>query len=159
MPRPTVASFPSTENSSRTPNSLSKKLQNERQPTNQPRQQDSSTSTGTTNNLEASTIDLVEPSVLNLEDGFSSDVLDRILQQQMKNGGIERCQARIQEGSMARKSLEEAKRVTSGLLVGNGIHSLNNTHLLDKVKNREREVLDKEQDDARKKRAGLLTRI
>jgi hypothetical protein len=96
---------------------------------------------------------------LNLDGGYSADVLDRIIQQRMKTGGIERRQQRLQEGSRARKSLEEAKRVTSGILVGNGIHSLNDNRLLEKVQQREKEDLDKERDDAKKKRAGLLSRI
>jgi hypothetical protein len=58
----------------------------QRTPTNQPQEQvptDSSTSTGT------STIDL-EASNLHFEGGYSADVLDRIIQQRMENGGIGR---------------------------------------------------------------------
>jgi hypothetical protein len=63
---------------------------------------------------------------MNVQDGYSCDVMGQLYQQHLKNGGIERRQERLQESSSARTSLDEAKspRVTAGIQVGNGIHSL-----------------------------------
>ena len=93
---------------------------------------------------------------LNTGEGLSAGVLGRLVQTHMRNGGIERHQERLREGTSARATLEEAKRVTSGIMVGNGYHSLNNPDLLTKINQQEEVTLNKQIDDARKKRGGLL---
>jgi hypothetical protein len=117
-------------------------------PTNQPHQEQVLTTNASTSDPD-----------LNSGEGFSSDTLGRLLQTHARNGGIERHQQRLRDGNNVRKSLEEAKRMTSGILVGNGIHSLNNPGLLTKIGQQEKKTLEKQLDDARKKRGGLLGRI
>jgi hypothetical protein len=100
-----------------------------------------------------------DPSTLNFDDGYSTTVIDRIMQYQARNGGIERRQGRLNEGDSALKSLQEAKRITSGLLVGNGIHSLNNPMVQARVQEKHQAVLDGHAAAIRKQRRELLGRI
>ena len=48
----------------------------------------------------------------------------------MRNGGIEARQKRLEEGADIAKNLSEVRRVTSGVLVLNGIHDLDNPALV-----------------------------
>jgi hypothetical protein len=98
-------------------------------------------------------------SSLNLENGYSTDVLDRILQYQMRNEGIARRQGRLEEGNTAVASLQEAKRLISGIMVGNGIHSLNNPMVQARVRAKQQETLDAQANAIRKQRRELLGRI
>jgi hypothetical protein len=100
-----------------------------------------------------------EPSQLNLTSGFSSTVMDTILQHVIKNGGIERRKQRLQEGSDVMKSLAEAKKLTSGVIVAQGIHSLNNPSVLGAINLRADVVREKLLKSVRMTRRELRTRI
>ena len=82
-----------------------------------------------------------------------------MIQHRARIGGIAAHQGRLQEGAGVIALLEEAKQITSGILVGNGIHSLNNPGLQAKVKLKERETLDAQVADVQKKRKELLSKI
>jgi hypothetical protein len=79
---------------------------------------------------------------LNLDTGFSTVCIDRIMQHCARNGGMVRRQQQLWQKNGAVSSLEEAKRMTSGILVGNGIHSLNNPRLLERIKSKQQETVD-----------------
>jgi hypothetical protein len=96
---------------------------------------------------------------LNLVSGLSSVVIDRLCQQRERNGGIARRQQNYEDGTDAMTSLDEAKRITSGLLVANGIHSLNNPMVQERIRAKQQEVVDVLAAVVRKKRRDLLDRI
>jgi hypothetical protein len=100
-----------------------------------------------------------EPPELNLQSGLSSVVVDRLCQQRERNGGIARRQHRLEDGTEAIASLEDAKRITSGLLVSNGIHSLNNPMVQERIRVKQQEAVDGLATGVRKKRRDLLDRI
>jgi hypothetical protein len=116
-------------------------------PTNEQEQQPSSSSSEPT-----------DPD-FNPEDGQHTTVLDRMLQRRARNGGTEARHGRLQEGNNAVASLEEAKRLTSSIMIGNGIHSLNNPGVQTKVNKQKATKLAAELEDLRKKRVELLSKI
>ena len=48
----------------------------------------------------------------------------------MRNGGIKARQKRLEEGADIAKNLSEARKVTAGVLVSNGIQALDNPDLV-----------------------------
>ena len=111
--------------------------------------------------LTESTPGTLEPTNLNLGSALSATTvfLDYLIQHRMQTGGIQQRQDHMTEGTNAMASLAEAKRVTSGVLVGNGIHSLNNPSVLARVYQKEKERSDKVSDNTKKKWRELLTQI
>ena len=69
----------------------------------------------------------------------------------MQNGGIEARQKRLEEVIDIVKNLKEARKVTAGVLVSNGIHSLNDpspvAHIFDKKRFEEEAGKDKATTD------------
>jgi hypothetical protein len=73
----------------------------------------------------------LETSDLNLNVGYGLVVMDQIIQHVLQNGGIEHQQERVQQGNDVMKSLTtEANKLTAGVIIGQGIHSLNNPSVL-----------------------------
>jgi hypothetical protein len=85
--------------------------------------------------------------------------MDQILQHVLRNGGIERQKERLQEGSDVMKSLAEAKKLTAGIIVAQGIHSINNPSVLGAINLRARVVRERLLKSVRKTRRELRTRI
>jgi hypothetical protein len=85
----------------------------------------------------------------NLEEGEICTVLDRMLQKRARNGGTAARHGRLQEGNNAVASLEEAKRLTSGIMIGNGIHCLNNPGVQSKVNTQKAVKLAAQLEDLR----------
>ena len=56
----------------------------------------------------------------------------------MQNGGIEARQKRLEEVIDIVKNLKEARKVTAGVLVSNGIHSLNDPALVAHIRDKKR---------------------
>jgi hypothetical protein len=100
-----------------------------------------------------------KPPDLNLESGLSCDVVDRLCQERDRKGGILRRQQRFEDGTEAVALLDEAKRMTSGLLVANGIHSLNNPMVQERILAKQQEAVDGLLAAVQKKRRDLLERI
>jgi hypothetical protein len=94
-----------------------------------------------------------------LHEGEISTVLDRMLQKRAREGGTAARHGRLAEGNNAVASLEEAKRLTSGIMIGNGIHSLNNPGVQSKVYNQVAAKRAAELEDLKKKRLELLAKI
>jgi hypothetical protein len=96
---------------------------------------------------------------LNLQTSAASSVLDKLLQHRMRNGGIEERKRKLEAGSNALKSMKEAKRLSSGVMVAQGIHSLDNPDLLQAIQVRRSEAAAKELEAKRKKKEELDARI
>ena len=56
----------------------------------------------------------------------------------MLNGGIKDHQKRLEEGADIVKNLKEAKKVTAGVIVSNGMHFLNNPALVAHMRDKKR---------------------
>ena len=113
-------------------------------------------------NSEPTSSSSVEPVDLNLDEGFSTVVLDRIIQHRLRNGGTERRKERLQEGNAAAAALAEAKKITAGIMVGVGIHSLNNAAFLAAilaVMDRKAEKLRKEAQKARREMRARIEKV
>jgi hypothetical protein len=117
---------------------------------------ESQTNQTNTTNSDPSSLD---PSAMNFEDGFSTVVMDRICQHVMRNGGVERRQQRLQEGNDVTTALKEAKKITAGVIVGQGIHSLNNPSVLQAINARAQVSREKLHNSIRKTRNEMRKRI
>ena len=53
--------------------------------------------------------------------------MQHLLQEAMQNNGVHKRRAKLYEGKNTMKNLEDAKRLTSGVLVSNGKHALDKT--------------------------------
>ena len=58
---------------------------------------------------------------INTENGFAGTCIDKIFRHRMRNGGIEACQKRLEEGADIGKNLMETRKVTAGVIVSNGM--------------------------------------
>lgn len=91
--------------------------------------------TTTTNN---SNLHSAGTSTLNLDDGKAGICLEKILQYRSRHGGIERQREKLDKGKSILEEITKGRRLTSGLLVSRGEHSLNNQSVLDCLKERNR---------------------
>jgi hypothetical protein len=74
----------------------------------------------------------------------------------MKSFDVNKTKARMDDPTHA--CICYAKRITAGILVGNGIHSPNNPSVLAKVQQKEQEKFDKMMSTIRKTRNELLAK-
>ena len=88
------------------------------------------------NGEEQESVKQVDYRSINTETGFAGTCIDKIISHQMRNGGIEARQKRLEEGAYIGKNLKEARKVTAGVLVSNGIHSLNYPTLVAHILNK-----------------------
>ena len=61
-----------------------------------------------------------------------------MISHQMRNGGIEAHQKRLEESKDIGKNLMEARKFTAGVLVSNVIHYLNDPALVAHIRNKKR---------------------
>lgn len=66
----------------------------------------------------------------NFSKGSSETVMDRMVRHVMRNGGTERRQIALAEGQSIQDSFNNVKRITSGVMVSKGMHSLRDPCLL-----------------------------
>jgi hypothetical protein len=97
--------------------------------------------------------------ILNLQTGAASSVLDKLLQDRMRNGGIEERKRKLEEGSNALNAMKQAKKLSSGVMVSQGIHSLDNLDLLEAIRVRKSNKDAKELESKQKTKDELATRI
>ena len=70
------------------------------------------------------------PSLLNTTTGKAADVMDTLIQHRIRHGGIEERARKLKEGDEVRASFDQAKAVSSGVMVSNGVYNLDNPELL-----------------------------
>ena len=90
------------------------------------------------NGKEQESVEQVYYRSINRETEFEGTCIEKIISHQMRNGGIEACQNRLEEGADIVKNLKEAKKVTADVIVSNGIHSLNDPALVAHIRNKKR---------------------
>ena len=80
----------------------------------------------------------------------------------MRNGGIEVRRKRLEEGADIGKNSRDTRKVTAGVLVSNGIHSLNNPDLaaiFHKKKQVQTEVATEKEITERKRLWDLISKV
>ena len=87
---------------------------------------------------EQQSVEKVDYRTLNRENGFAGTCIDKIISHQMRNGGIEAHQKRLEESADIGNNLMEAGKGTTGVLVSNGIHSLNDPALVAHIRDKKR---------------------
>lgn len=86
-------------------------------------------------------------------------VLDSLIQTRMHKGGVEERKRRLEEGESIQNAFKKTKKVTAGVLVGMGVHSLNNKSLQDEIRRRQMAAATEERKKQRKKKEELKSRI
>jgi hypothetical protein len=71
---------------------------------------------------------------LNFENGLSGTVVDKILQAWMRNGGAKRRRQKLKEGRDTLQAFQDAKKLTVGVMVACGVHSLNDPAVVESVR-------------------------
>ena len=88
------------------------------------------------NSEEQQSAEQVDCQTPNAENGSTGTCIDKIICHQMRNGGIEARQKRLEEGADIGKNLKEERKVTAGVPVSNGIHSLNDPDLVAHIRDK-----------------------
>jgi len=96
------------------------------------------------------------PSLLNTSNRKAADVMDTLIQHRMRHGRIEERARKLKESDDIKAFFDGAKAVTSGVMVSNGVYSLDKPELLQfliqKKAHNQNEAISK----TRKKRSDLL---
>ena len=90
------------------------------------------------NSEEQESVEQVDYRKINTEIGFSGICIDKKIIHRMRNGGIESRQKRLEVVADIVNYLKEVIKVTAGVLVLNGIHSLNKPALVAHIRDKKR---------------------
>ena len=90
------------------------------------------------NGEEQKSVKQVDYWTINTETRFAGTCIDKMISHQMRNGGIEAHQKRLEESADIGNNLMEAGKGTTGVLVSNGIHSLNDPALVAHIRDKKR---------------------
>ena len=109
------------------------------------------------NGKEQEPAEQVDYQSINTKKGIADTCIDKIIIHRMRNGGIEAYQKRLEECADIVKNLKGARKVTAGVLMSNGIHSLNDPALVAHI----RDKIQVEEEAVRKKRRrkGIVYKI
>ena len=99
------------------------------------------------------------PSSLNMSEGFSSIIMDRMMQNHLQNGGKQKRMDHMKEGNDITKNFKEARRLTSGLAASNCVCASHDKIIWEKANSQKIAERKKERDTAKKERRELLSRI
>jgi hypothetical protein len=91
---------------------------------------DVTVSTSTNENNTLTTTSNLQEGSLNFNDGKAGSCLEKILQYRSRHGGIEKQRKNLDQGKSIIEEMAKGRRLTSGLLVSRGEHSLNNQSVL-----------------------------
>ena len=90
---------------------------------------------------------------LNISEGTAGSVLDRLISARAKSaGGRKAADERKRKGDSVTKNLREAKRLSAGVVVSNGIHSLSDPRFLEAYNGRRTDAIGKAEKKAVKTR-------
>ena len=68
--------------------------------------------------------------LLNTANGKAADVMDTLIQQRIWHGDIEERAQKSKEGDKVRASFDQARAVSSGVMVSNGVYYPDNPEIL-----------------------------
>jgi hypothetical protein len=99
------------------------------------------------------------PELLNSALGVSGDTFGKIVQHVLINGGIERNKENLARGENIQDNLQNAKRLTSGVMVKHGVHEVNNPTVQMLIKDNRDRANFAEKKSLKKKRKEILKKI
>lgn len=99
------------------------------------------------------------PRIVNTSTGTVRVVLDTLLRYRARNGGVEQNIANINRGQDILKDIDKGKRLTVGLLVARGVHSLNDPCVYQRLKSKKRNDLRIERKNKKRLRDEKLILI
>jgi hypothetical protein len=94
---------------------------------------------------------------VNLSTGAAGNIMTKMLSHAARKDGTRRRHLALQQGQEREAIFQGTKKITSGLLIAQGLHSCNNPALLEAVKERERKKKSEENAKKDKEKARILT--
>jgi hypothetical protein len=97
---------------------------------------------------------------LNIHQGMAATVLDRMIAERARSSQAKKsADERKRKGDVILQNLKEAKKLTSGVMASNGIHSLRDPRFLEAYNHRRKEAHDKLEKNASARKAHLAKKI
>jgi hypothetical protein len=97
---------------------------------------------------------------LNIHEGMAAQVLDRMIADRARSSQAKKAaDERKRKGDVILQNLKEAKKLTSGVMASNGIHSLRDPRFLEEYNQRRKDAHDKLEKNANAKKAQLEKKI
>jgi hypothetical protein len=102
---------------------------------------------------------MVLPNEINTTAGASGTCFQKLIQHCLRQGGIERNQTSLRTGDTISSNLKNAKRLSSAVLFRQGIHNVENIHVVELIKNNRDKIKEQAEKAKRKHRSETLSRI
>ena len=97
---------------------------------------------------------------LNIHQGLAATVLDRMIAERARSSQAKKAaDERKRKGDTILQNLKEAKKLTSGVMASNGIHSLQDPRFLEAYNHRRKEAHDKLEKNASARKAYVAKKI
>jgi hypothetical protein len=97
---------------------------------------------------------------LNIHEGMAAQVLDQMIADRARSSQAKKAaDERKRKGELILQNLKEAKKLTSGVMASNGIHSLSDPRFLEAYHQRRKEVNDKLEKNSNARKAQLVKKI
>ena len=97
---------------------------------------------------------------LNIHEGMAATVLDRMIAEQARSSQAKKeADERKRKGQSILQNLKEAKKLTSGVMASNDIHSLHDPRFLEAYHDKRREANDKLEKNVNANKANVIKKI
>ncbi len=97
---------------------------------------------------------------LNIHQGLAANVLDRMIAERARSSQAKKAaDERKRKGDTILQNLKEAKKLTSGVMASNGIHSLQDPRFLEAYNERRREAQEKVEKNTNARKALVVKKI
>ncbi len=97
---------------------------------------------------------------MNIHEGMAATVLDRMIAAHARSSQAKTAaDERKRKGDTILQNLKEAKRLTSGVMASNGIHSLRDPRFLEAYNEKRREANEKFEKNVKAKKANVRKKI
>jgi hypothetical protein len=91
--------------------------------------------------------------------GASGSCFQKLMQHCLRHGGIERNQTSLRTADSISENLKNAKRLSSAVMFRQGIHNVENTHVVELIRNNRTKIKEQGERAQRKQRRETLSRI
>jgi hypothetical protein len=109
---------------------------------------------------DASSHSSAQSITLNIHQGLAATVLDRMIAARARSSQAKRAaDERKRKGDVILQNLKEAKKLTSGMMASNGIHSLSDPRFLQAYNEKRREASEKLEKNANARKANTMKKI
>jgi hypothetical protein len=113
---------------------------------------------GTNTNKEDDVLSDALVKALNSINGNSGSTFQKIVQYVLRNGGIEKNREDLARGEAIQATLQQAKRVTSGVMIKHKVHEVNNPNVQKLIKDNHDRIKSVEAQSKKKKRNEIKKR-